>query len=383
MIWKRASLRELICSLLVSKETRHKPRKEARVTKYTSLDSHKHYSVAAIDDERGRSLVERRIEHEPGNVRAFLETARLRKGTPVAVETIGNYYWIVQEIEDAGMKPLLVHAGKAKKRMGLTSTNDKLSAHGLNLLQRTHALPVVWIPSKELRDLRALTRTRMVFTRQGALIRNRFHAVLAKYCLQLDEVSDIFAPGAREELEHRVKQLPTWTYVAAREQLDYIDHFAEEVKYFNVKIAEAFEGNDDVEILRTLPGVGEILAVIIWLEVGDVSRFPRSASLATYAGTTPRLHDSGKKRRLGQVRVDVNRYLKWAFIEAANVCCMNRRRGSGPNRHVTFLYERVRRKRNHFKAVVAVARHLAEATYWMLTKHEPYRDPQQTKRALA
>jgi transposase len=287
----------------------------------------------------------------------------------------------VDEIEQAGMRPLLVHAGKAKKMMGLINSTDRLSAHGLNTLQRTHALPTVWIPPMDLRDLRSLTRTRMVFTRQGSQVRNRFHAILAKYNQQLDEYSDIFAPGAREELERRLKLLPKWTYIAAREQLDYIDHFAEEVEYFNIKIAEAFEGNDDVDILDTLPGVGKILAVIIWLEVGDVSRFPRSASLATYAGTTPRLHDSGKKRRLGQVRVDVNRYLKWAFVEAANANCLNRRRGNGPNRHVTHLYERVRRRKNHSKAIVAVARHLAEATYWMLTKHEPYMDPQQTKKA--
>lgn len=351
--------------------------------KYTSLDAHKHYSVAAIDDERGRSLVEARIDHAPGSVREFLRDSRLEAGTPVAVETIGNYYWIVQEIEDAGMTPLLVHAGKAKKRMGLVNSTDKLSAHGLNMLQRTHALPTVWIPPAALRDLRSLTRTRLVFARQGALFRNRFHAILAKYCLQLDEFSDVFAPGAREELERRLKQLPEWTCLAAREQLDYVDHFAEEVRYFNLKIVEAFDGNDEVDMIDTLPGVGKILAVIIWLEIGDVSRFPRADSLATYAGTTPRLHDSGTKRRLGQVRIDVNRYLKWAFVEAANACCLNRRRGDGPNKHVTALYERVRRKRNHHKAIVAIARHLAEATYWMLTKHEPYVDPQHTKGARA
>ena len=319
----------------------------------------------------------------PSNVASIPFTLSAWLPLSVKAMTTSVSSWIVQEIEDAGMTPLLVHAGKAKKRMGLVSSNDKLSAHGLHMLQRTHALPVVWIPPMELRDLRSLTRTRMVFSKQGAQVRNRVQAVLAKYCLQLDEFSDVFAPGAREELERRLKQLPRWTYISAREQLDYIDHFAEEVEYFNLKIAEAFEGNDKVDLLRTLPGVGEILAVIIWLEVGDVSRFPRADNLATNAGTTPRFHDSGTKRRLGPVRVDVNRSLKWAFVEAANVCCMTRRRGDGPTRHVTFLYERVHRRKNHGKAIVAVARHLAEATYWMLTKHEPYRDPRQTKKVRA
>lgn len=347
--------------------------------KYSSLDAHKHYSLAAIDDELGRCLMEVRIEHEPGAIKGFLERAELEPCTPVAVETIGNYYWIVDEIQAAGMTPLLVHAGKAKKMMGLVSSNDKLSAHGLNTLQRTNALPVVWIPPQSLRDLRSLTRTRMVFSHDGAQLRNRFHSILAKYCLQLDDTSDIFSAGARDELERRLKQLPQWTYVAAREQLDYIDHFAEEVEFFNHTIAEACEGNEEVKLIDTLPGVGRILSVVVWLEVGDVSRFPRPANLATYAGTTPRLHDSGKKRRLGQTRVDVNHYLKWAFVEAANVCCMNK--SKWPHNHTTHLYERVRRRRNHHKAIVAVARHLAESTYWILTKHEPYREPKNTRGA--
>jgi len=70
---------------------------------------------------------------------------------------------------------------------------------------------------------------------------------------------------------------------------------------------------------------------------------------------------------------DVNRYLKWAFVEAANAICLNR--GRPPRRHVSRLYERVTRRKGHQKAIGAVARHLAEATYWILAKQEAYREP--------
>jgi transposase len=123
----------------------------------------------------------------------------------------------------------------------------------------------------------------------------------------------------------------------------------------------------------TLPGVGLILAVVIALEVGDVSRFPSAEKLAGYSGTTPRVHASGGKTRYGRLRPDVNRYLKWAYIEAANAICLGRRRK--PHRHVSRLYERVARRKGHATAIGAVARHLAEATYWMLSKEEPYREP--------
>ena len=134
-----------------------------------------------------------------------------------------------------------------------------------------------------------------------------------------------------------------------------------------------FRPTPTVQLLLTLPGVGLILAVVIALEVGSSARFPTAEKLAAYAGTTPRVHAGGGRTRFGPSRPDVNRYLKWAFVEAANAICLNRRRT--PHRHVSRLYERIARRKGHQKAIGAVARHLAEATYWILTKQQPYREP--------
>src|SRR5207302_9331779 len=90
------------------------------------------------------------IAHERGALQRFLE--RCERGSPVAVETVGNWYWIVDEIEAAGCIPRLVHARKAKLMMGEVNTTDKLDVRGLNQLQRTGTLPTVWIPPGELRD---------------------------------------------------------------------------------------------------------------------------------------------------------------------------------------------------------------------------------------
>ena len=128
-----------------------------------------------------------------------------------------------------------------------------------------------------------------------------------------------------------------------------------------------------IQRLLTLPGVGLTLAVVIALEVGNIERFATADKLAAYAGTTPRVHASGGKTRFGPSRPDVNRYLKWAFVEAANAICLNR--GRAPRRHVSRLYERVARRKGHQTAIGAVARLLAEATYWILTKQETYREP--------
>jgi transposase len=123
----------------------------------------------------------------------------------------------------------------------------------------------------------------------------------------------------------------------------------------------------------TPPGGGFILAVVIATEVGGVTSFPTAMHLASYAGTTPRVHASGGKTYLGPVREGVNRYLKWAFVEATNAVCRVRQRY--PQRHVSRLYPTVAQRRGHFKAIGGVTGHLAEATYWMLSKAEPYQEP--------
>jgi transposase len=338
---------------------------------YIAFDAHKHYTLASVSTLDGRTIREERVEHERNALRQFLE--RCERGSPVAVETTGNWYWIVDEIEAARCVPKLVHARKAKLMLGMINKTDKLDARGLNRLQQAGTLPTVWIPPGELRDQRDLPRTRMVLVRQRTQLKNRIHATLAKYALQSSEVSDLFGRRGLTLLRQRIEQLPPHTAYATRQILAQVEALDRQVRAFEREIRTVFRPSADVARLMTLPGVGFTLAVVIALEIGDVTRFPTAEEFAAYAGTTPRVHSSGGKTRYGPLRPDVNRYLKWAFIESANVVCRIRRRH--PGRHVSRLYERKARRKGHQKAIGAVARHLAEATYWMLTRQEPYREP--------
>ncbi len=338
---------------------------------YIAFDAHKHYTLALVERPDGGTVREKRIPHERDALRQFLEGCE--RGSPVAVETIGNWYWIVDEIEAAECIPQLVHARKAKLMMGMINKTDKLDARGLNRLQRTGTLPTVWIPPRELRDQRDLPRTRMVLVRQRTQLKNRIHATLAKYALTVAEVSDLFGRQGRELLRQRVDELPPQTAFATSRLLEQVESLDRQVDLFEQRMRDVFKATPEVELLMTLPGVGFILAIVITLEVGDVTRFASTEKFAAYGGTTPRVHASGGKTRFGPLRSDVNHYLKWAFVEAATVICRHRRRH--PKRHVSRLYERVARRKGHQKAIGAVARHLAEATYWMLTKQEPYQEP--------
>ncbi|HEY3248918.1 MAG TPA: IS110 family transposase [bacterium] len=338
---------------------------------YIAFDAHKHYTWARVERVDGTLVRERRILHERGALRQFLQGCE--PGSPVAVETVGNWYWIVDEIDAALDLPQLTHAHKAKLMLGLVNKTDRLDARGLNRLQRTGTLPTVWIPPHELRDWRELPRTRMALVGQRTQLKNRIHATLAKYALTVSEVSDLFGRRGRTLLRQRITDLPPQTAFVTGQLLDQVDALDAQVRTLERRMGEVFEATPEIQRLMSLPGVGFILATVIGTEVGDVARFPSAMHLASYAGTTPRVHASGGKTYLGPVREDVNRYLKWAFVEAANAVCRVRRRH--PARHVSRLYERIAHRRGHHKAIGAVARHLAEATYWMLSKAEPYQEP--------
>ena len=338
---------------------------------YIAFDSHKRYTLASIEKAQGGIVDETRIEHERGAVRDFLSA--WDRGSPVAVETIGNWYWIVDEIEAAGMVPQLVHARKAKLMMGSINKTDKLDVRGLNLLQRNRTLPTVWIPPGELRDQRDLPRTRMVLAKQRCRLKNRIHATLAKYALSVTGVSDAFGKAGQEIMKQQIERLPPHTRYATEQLLEQLGVIEEQVTSFEQRMKQALQETHEVKLAITLPGVGFILGAVIALEVGDVGRFPSAPQLASYAGTTPRVHSSGGKTRYGQLRSDVNRYLKWAYMEAANTICLHRRHF--PDRHVSELYERIAHRKGHQKAIGAVARHLAEATYWILSKRERYQEP--------
>ena len=221
---------------------------------YIAFDAHKHYTLASVVRPDGGPVREQRLAHERGALQHFL--ARCEPGSPVAVETIGNWYWIVDEIEAAGCVPKLVHARKAKLMMGEINKTDKLDVRGLNQLQRNGTLPTVWIPPGELRDQRDLPRTRMVLVRQRTQLKNRIHATLAKYALHHLQVSDLFGVRGRALLRQRLELLPPCTAFATRQLLEQVENLDRQVRAFEHKLQTVFRPTPAVQLLLTLPGVG-------------------------------------------------------------------------------------------------------------------------------
>jgi len=345
------------------------------MTHYIGCDVHKKYSVFVAMDDRGKVGQPKRVEHDRDSFRLFL--ASLPAGSPIAVETTGNWYWVVDEMEHAGHLPALAHAAKSKLMMGQINKTDKLDANGLAMLLRNGTLPSVWIPRRELRDQRELPRMRLVLVQMRTALKNRIHATFAKYAIQFEGESDLFGTRGRQAMSKRLPELPPETRHSVEQELELLDQLAEQIGLAEQRIHEVIAVTPAMKLLMSLPGVGPLLAITIALEVGDIGRFPDNEHLASYSGMVPRVNSSGGKTRCGKTRADVNHYLKRAFVEAANVVVLNQSRW--PSHHAVKLYQRVRDNKGHGKAVVALGRHLAESTYWVLKKQELYKEPVSSK----
>lgn len=351
-----------------------RPQKGDTRMEIIALDAHKRYSQVCVQDQNGRILCEKRVDHSRGTIKRFLSS--WTPGANVAVETVGNWYWIIDEIEQAGMIPKLVHAHKAKLMLGSINKTDKLDARGLNRLQQVGTLPTVWIPPGKIRDRRELPRTRMVFANLRTRLKNRIHSVIDKYGLHtdFDGITDIFGRSGREQMALTIKKFPSETRYTLRSLLRELDMIESRIKRIEKRMKKVFSKTEQVSRLMTLPGIGLILAVTIANEIGDIARFATAQRLASYAGTVPRVHSSGGHTRYGKLRSDVNHYLKWAYSEAGNSTALNHKRF--PARHTSKLYRRLKERKGHHKAIGAVSRHLAEASFWILTKGVDYKEPE-------
>jgi transposase len=338
---------------------------------FIGCDAHKKFSVFVAVNEKGHAGEALRVAHDRQLYREFL--GRLPPHSSIAVEASGSYSWLVDEMERSGHRPKLCNPLEAKRRMGLTKKTDKLDAKGLAILLRNGTLPEVWIPPSELRDQRELLRLRIFLVRLRTRVKNRIHGTLARYNIQVPG-ADLFGVGPRLELGTRLPELPEQSREAVEQELATLDFLETQIESAEERLEAIMKVSVEADLLKTLPCVGKILSMVLMLEIGRVDRFPTAEHLASYAGLVPRVHSSGGHTRMGQVCGNVNRNLKWAFVEAGNLIVISQRRLAGT--HVVRLYQRIKRGKNHQKAVVAVARHLAEAAWWILTKQEVYREPQ-------
>ena len=241
---------------------------------------------------------------------------------------------------------------------------DRLDARTLARLLWPGELDAVWMPDERCRVLRRRLARREQLVRSRSRAKNEIHAVLMRRLKGRPPVSDLFGVKGRgwlSELELPVEE--TETVASALRHVEFLDG---EIAAVERLIARAALGSQDARRLLTVPGVNVICAATFVAAVGDIRRFRTAAALVGYLGLDPRVRQSGNEpAKGGRISKRGSASARWVLVEAAWSVVGQ----PGP---LHAFYQRLRARRGHGKAIVAVARKLATLFWCLLTRGEDY-----------
>jgi transposase len=284
---------------------------------YAGIDLHSNNSVVSVLDEQDRVVYTKRLPNELATIIAALR-ACMAGGAAiagVAVESTFNWYWLVDGLQDAGFVVRLVNTAAVKQYEGLKHSGDFDDARHLAHLLRLGILPQGWICPREQRAVRDLMRKRSQLVRQRSTQILSMQNLVARNCgaaasgKQIKAWSDDDIDAMALLAEHK---LALKANLAVMDCLDRQVHGLERNILAKAKLRADYQG------LKTVSGIGQVLALTIALETGDVGRFASAGDFASYARTVGSQRQSnGKTKGHGNTKCG-NKHLAWAFIEAAH-----------------------------------------------------------------
>jgi len=340
---------------------------EAQDMLYAGLDLSRQKLDVHILDETGRTVDLLAVRPDADALRTLAERIG-RYGQPVeaAIESMNGARFVHDTLERFGWDVQIADAAKARGLAPLAAKTDKIDARVLAELARRELVPAIWLPDPSVRAERERARFRLYLVRYRTSLKNRIHATLIAFG-QSVPVSDLFGMRGRELLASL--PIPEPWATTLRTSLRLVDELEAKIDALEAELRATGAHHRYVPLLMTVPGVGWVLAYTIAAEIGDIGRFAGPKRLTGYTGLCPRVYQSGLSDRRGPLAKTGPKYLRWALIEAATTAARN------PHYHDR--YERTKRRlgkqRGSKVARVELARELAGAIWYMLTRQEPFR----------
>lgn len=322
---------------------------------YVGIDLHRRRSVIVRRDEHGELVSTVRIDNDP--IALAAEVAKAGEHPEVVLEATYGWYWAVDVLQEMGANVHLAHPsglnwGQRRRK------DDVIDATDLVDMLRLNRLPESWIAPPATRELRELVRYRakLVLLRSG--LKAQVHAVLAKEGVHVP-MTDLFGVAGRKLLD----EVPLGRAYAIRiESLcDLIEVHDHQIAMLDREVRTALDGHTGWEAVQAIPGVGPVLGAVFVAEIDDVTRFPSARHLCSWAGLTPKHHESDTTVVRGRITKQGSRLVRWAAVEAAYK----------PGGFLKSDFRRIAERRNNNKiARVAVARKVLTLVYYGLRDGE-------------
>jgi transposase len=329
---------------------------------YSGIDLHSTNSYLAIINGSGKHIFNEKL---PNDLATISERLALYSGTleGVVIESTYNWYWLVDGLMAEGYTVHLANPSAIQKYKGLKHADDKHDAFWLAEMLRLNILPEGYIYPKDERPIRDLLRKRshLVALRSSLLI--SLQNIITRNCGVKMQTNDIKL--LRDDRVHPLLANNEDLALAGRVSKDSIDFLTRQIRAIETFIERKLQLKDAYKNLITVPGIGKILGLTIMLETGPVERFDKVGNYASYCRVVSSKWTSNDKTKGKGNKKNGNKYLSWAFSEAAEFA----RRYDDKARA---YYNRKLRKTNFMVAHAALAHKLARAAYYIMRDQVPF-----------
>lgn len=332
---------------------------------YCGIDLHANKMFVCIVDSFGEVKVHKNIDTEEEQ---FLKLIGPYKDkVVVGVECMFCWYWVADLCQDNKIPFVLGHALYMKALHGGKVQNDRIDSERIAMLLKAGMFPESYVYPKEMRATRDLMRRRTFFVNKRAELLSHIQMTHQQYNVAKSHSRDLKHACNRVGLSEAFEDKAVQVVLDCESRL--IQHYNTEILALERHIKEATrkvaKNNLDLSLLKTIPGIGDILGLTILYEIHDIKRFDTVQKFASYSRLVkPERTSMGKSKGGGGSKIG-NQHLKWAFSEASVLALRN-----SPKAH-DFL-KRAERKHSKSKALSILAHKLGRTVYFMLLKQKAF-----------
>jgi transposase len=326
--------------------------------KYIGCDFHPSFQQIAMLDKETGEMVERRLLHTE-EARAFYQG--LQGAVIVGVEASGNMDWFESLLAHCQHQLWIGDAAAIARQEGRKQKHDRRAAALILKLMVENRFPKIWVPTVRERDLRQLLIHRQHLVRMRTRIKNQLQHIALNQGWQ--KKRKLWSQTGLELL--RSLKLEPWMQQRRDTLLEMLEELEDKIRPLDQAVAQEAQQGEAARRLATHPGVGPVISLATVLTMGDVGRFEDSRSWVSYLGLNPSEQSSGQRRRLGSISKQGNPFLRYLLVEGASSAA----RG---DKDLGRMYARLKARKHHGVAKVAVARKLAVRLYWMARTEKSY-----------
>jgi transposase len=326
-------------------------------------DFHTRYQqIAMAREETSELLLERRLEHAGGEAHAFYRNLQhLREPVRVGIEATGPVHWFERLLGELGHELWIGDSAKIRASETRKQKTDQRDAALILDLLLAKRFPKIWVPTPAERDLRQLLWHRHKLVSMRTMLGNQLHALAMSQ--GLCRKKKLFTKKGRVELQN--VGLAPWASRRRAELLKLLDQLEPSITQLDRAVLEEAKRREDAVLLMTHPGIGPVTSLAFVLAIGPITRFHCSKKIASYLGLNPSEESSGGRRRLGAISKQGNTMVRWLLTEAVYPAVRF-------DSDLRQDYQRLKFRRGHAVAKVAIARKLAVRMYWMLRSGAAY-----------